>query len=288
MKILITGDAGFVGRQFHRKYHGYDITGVDIINGHDARDFFRKDNQRFDLVIHLAAVVGGRVNLENNPLGVAIDLAIDAEMWNWALRTKPHRVVYFSSSAAYPIKLQARGLETKLAESHIDLDDIESPDLTYGWSKLTGEYQAQYVAAEGIKVHVFRPFSGYGTDQDLTYPFPSFIERGRLRDNPFNIWGDGTQTRDFMHIRDIVDAVNVAIREDLTGTVNLGSGRAVSFNQLAELVAKECKYSPEYNHLTAQPSGVHYRVADIEKMSSFYTPKISLEEGIRMALANQL
>lgn len=287
MKILITGDQGFVGRQFHRKYDGHDITGVDIVNGIDARDFFRKDDQKFDLVIHLAAVVGGRMNIENQPLSVAIDLAIDAEMWNWALRTKPGRVVYFSSSAAYPIYLQARGKEIRLHEDDIDLDNIESPDLTYGWSKLTGEYQARF-AAEELKVHIFRPFSGYGTDQDLDYPFPTFINRGMNRDDPFVVWGDGTQTRDFIHIKDIVDAVDEAIAQDLTGVVNLGSGRATSFNELAKIVCAEVGYEPKIQHLTSNPTGVHYRVADITRMSKFYVPKISLEQGVRMALNNQL
>jgi nucleoside-diphosphate-sugar epimerase len=287
MKMLITGDAGFVGREFHRQYDGHDITGVDIVNGIDARDFFRTDTRRFDLVVHLAAVVGGRVNIENNPLSVAIDLAIDAEMWNWALRTKPRRVVYFSSSAAYPIALQRKGMKYHLHEDDIDLDDIESPDLTYGWSKLTGEYQARFVAEE-LPVHVFRPFSGYGTDQDLTYPFPSFIQRGKLRADPFEIWGDGQQVRDFMHITDIVQAVTKAVDEDRTGVVNLGTGRATSFNDLAKIVAAEAGYTPRLRRLTAQPTGVHYRVADVTRMSEFYTPKISLEQGVRMALNNQL
>lgn len=287
MDILITGDKGFVGREFHRKYEGQNITGIDIVDGNDARDFFRNDSKRFDLVIHLAAVVGGRVTIENDPLAVAIDLAIDAEMWNWALRTRPSRIVYFSSSAAYPIRLQRRGLDLSLLESDIDLDNIESPDLTYGWSKLTGEYQARFVAEE-IPVHVFRPFSGYGTDQDLAYPFPSFIERARLKSDPFNIWGDGTQVRDFIHIKDIVDAVNVAIAEDITGVVNLGTGRATNFNELADIVCAEAGYRPKIRHLTSRPTGVHYRVADITKMSQFYTPKISLEQGVRMALKNQL
>ena len=62
MKILITGNAGFVGRHFQAKFEsqGHTVVGVDIVNGIDARDFFRNDNTYFDKVIHLAAVVGGR------------------------------------------------------------------------------------------------------------------------------------------------------------------------------------------------------------------------------------
>ena len=110
MKILITGDAGFVGRAFRRYFEGqgHEIVGIDIANTlpMDARDFFRKDNTHFDKVIHLAAVVGGRKMIEGSPLALAVDLSIDAEMFGWALRTKPGCITYFSSSAAYPTALQ--------------------------------------------------------------------------------------------------------------------------------------------------------------------------------------
>ena len=167
MKVLITGDAGFVGGYFHKALDGHDITGVDIKNGIDARKFFATDETHFDLVVHLAAIVGGRATIEGEPLSVAVDLAIDSELFQWALRTKPERIIYYSSSAAYPIKLQDYGSTHHLTESDIDLNNIQSPDYTYGWAKLTGEMLASYAEKEGLRVHIFRPFSGYGEDQSL-------------------------------------------------------------------------------------------------------------------------
>jgi nucleoside-diphosphate-sugar epimerase len=209
MRILITGHKGFVGKYFMRKYAEHDIVGVDLKDGYDCRDFFfGHADAKFDLVIHLAAIVGGRMTIEGNPLAVADDLSIDSEFVQWCLKTKPGRVVYFSSSAAYPIKLQKLEDQYKLKETDIDLSDVSTPDLTYGWAKLTGEFCLQYLESAGIKVNVFRPFSGYGTDQDLDYPFPSYIRRGTLKLDPFEIWGDGTQVRDFIHMQDIVDAVD--------------------------------------------------------------------------------
>lgn len=296
MKALITGHKGFVGRHFVRKLEaqGWDITGVDIVseNPVDARDFFRKDDTHYDLVVHLAAVVGGRATIEGAPLSVAVDLAIDSEAFQWALRTKPRHFVYYSSSAAYPISLQMEYLKThtapknkyKLKELDIDLNDIKNPDLTYGWSKLTGEMLASHAEKAGVRVHVFRPFSGYGSDQALDYPFPSFIARGKSKDNPFEIWGDGKQTRDWIHIDDIVDATMAAVTEDVEGSINLCSGRATSFNELANLVAKEVGYNPRLRHKLDAPKGVHYRVGDPAKLNTFYVPKISLEEGIHRAL----
>lgn len=291
MKILITGDAGFVGGYFHKALDGHDIIGVDIKNGlskwQDARYFFANDNTYFDLVVHLAAIVGGRATIEGEPLSVAVDLAIDSELFQWALRTKPGKIIYYSSSAAYPIKLQDYGSTHHLTESDIDLNNIQSPDYTYGWAKLTGEMLASYAEKEGLRVHVFRPFSGYGEDQSLDYPFPSFIKRGVEKANPFKIWGSGNQVRDFIHMEDVVAATLEAVQQDIQGPVNLGLGRVTSFNDLATLVANECGYSPEFERIIGAPEGVQYRVCDPTKMLSFYTPKISLEEGIARAVREQ-
>ena len=74
MKILITGHKGFVGKYFLRKYAEHDIVGIDLKDGNDCRNFFKQNpNANFDLVIHLAAIVGGRMTIEGNPLAVADD-----------------------------------------------------------------------------------------------------------------------------------------------------------------------------------------------------------------------
>jgi len=284
MKILITGDAGFVGTHFKKALSEHEIVGVDIKNGLDARHFFATDNTYFDLVIHLAAIVGGRATIEGSPLSVAVDLAIDSDMFQWALKTRPGRIVYFSSSAAYPIYLQDYNSNHKLIESNINLSDVSSPDLTYGWAKLTGEMLAKHAEDKGLRVHVFRPFSGYGEDQSLDYPFPSFIERGAKKENPFKIWGTGNQVRDFIHISDVVNATLEAVKNDIEGPVNLGTGVPCSFNQLAEMVTRIAGYNPEFERIIGAPEGVQYRVCNPSKMLSFYKPKISLEQGIELSL----
>jgi nucleoside-diphosphate-sugar epimerase len=286
MKILITGDAGFVGRAFHRALakQRHDITGIDLVNGKEVRHFFATDNTQFDIVIHLAAIVGGRMTIEGNPLSVASDLAIDADMFQWALRTRPKHIVYFSSSAAYPIFLQRLAYQQKLREIDINLEHIRTPDFTYGWAKLSGEMLASYARAEGLKVTVLRPFSGYGADQALDYPFPSFIERAKRKADPFEVWGRGTQVRDFVHIDDVVGATFAAVINDVN-VMNICTGRPTSFIELAEMVMLQANYlAPIKNNLDA-PIGVEYRVGDPTRMLQVYEPKISLEEGIALALA---
>jgi nucleoside-diphosphate-sugar epimerase len=90
--------------------------------------------------------------------------------------------------------------------------------------------------------------------------------------------------RDFIHIRDIVDAVDECVKNGIYGTYNLGTGRPVSFNELCDMVCKQQNYAPKIQHIPTAPTGVMYRVCDPSSMLSFYRPKISLEEGISRAL----
>jgi len=286
MKILITGDEGFVGRAFHRALDtkNNEVVGFDIKSGIDARKFFAADNTYFDVVIHLAAIVGGRATIEGNPLAVATDLAIDSDLFQWALRTRPGRIVYFSSSAAYPIMLQRARFKAMLSEQDINLEHIRTPDQTYGWSKLTGEMLAQYARDEGLKVTILRPFSGYGSDQPLDYPFPSFVARARAKASPFKIWGSGLQVRDFVHIDDVVEATFAAIINGVQ-VMNICSGRATSFIELAEMMMLAVGYLAPIETDLSAPVGVEYRVGNPRFMNMIYQPIISLEQGIALALA---
>jgi nucleoside-diphosphate-sugar epimerase len=214
-------------------------------------------------------------------------LALDSWAFRWAVR-HANRMAYFSSSAAYPVELQTRETPSDmLSEEAIDLDQPRTPDATYGLAKLTGELLAREAQGEGLPVHVFRPFSGYGWDQDLDYPFPSFIRRAHRRDDPFVVWGDGTQTRDFIHIDDVVGAVVAALDQDVRGPVNLCTGVATSFLDLAALCLRLAKSSAAVQTLPDRPVGCWRRVGDPTAMLSFYRPVVELEQGVATALSRR-
>ena len=282
MDVLITGSHGFVGRYFINRLQEHNLTMIDIKAGTDCRDFFKKEDKQYDLVIHLAAIVGGRESIEGRPMAVADNLSIDSEFFQWCLKTKPHKVVYFSSSAAYPTwKQEDMFAGRQLKESDISWKaQIGIPDMTYGWSKLTGEFLAQFVP----NVHIFRPFSGYAWDQDLTYPFPMYVKRAIEMQNPFEVWGPGTQTRDFIHMTDVVEAVMTAVDLGITEPINLGTGRATSFIELAKMCMTEVGYQGNIETRPDKPVGCMHRVSDNSKLLSFYTPKITLEQGIAEAV----
>jgi len=288
MKILITGYRGFVGQHFVRALESHTLTLVDIKDGNDARDFFRENDTHYDLVIHLAAVVGGRQMIEGNPLALAVDLAIDAEMASWAMRTIPGHILYFSSSAAYPIELQTGAYKRRLTESDINLKDIRLPDMTYGWAKLTGEMLCEHLRQEGLTVTVLRPFSGYGADQDPSYPFRAFIDRAVRLEDPFTIWGSALTVRDWIHISDIV-AISLAMAQDrLSITANLATGRATAFAELATLVikARGGGYKPRIEVNEGAPRGVNFRVGNPAFLNSLgFEPKVTLEVGVAQALS---
>ena len=283
---LITGSAGFIGRHFARALDdaGYDITGIDIADGDDARDFFRRDRTSYDLVIHAAAVVGGRRVIDGQPLEQAVNFELDAGLFQWALLARPGRVVYFSSPAAYPVILQ-RYPGPGLAEDAINLRYPQQPDALYGWIKLTGERLAALACEEGLRVTVVRPFSGYGEDQSTDYPFAAIAERANLRRDPLKVWGSGDQVRDWVHVDDIVAAVMTMASLGVDGPVNIGTGTGTSMIQLAGLFAEVCGYGPVIQPRPEAPSGVAHRVADTALLNQFYTPTVSLEEGVKRIMA---
>jgi nucleoside-diphosphate-sugar epimerase len=244
------------------------------------------DFEKFADVYHFAAIVGGRAKIEGHPMQVALDLSIDAEFFYWACDHKPERVLYPSSSAAYPIDLQAESGAVALKEADIDFkSNLGTPDMTYGWSKLTGEFLAQIAARHyGISVCCIRPFSGYGEDQDLTYPVPAIAARAAGKEDPFEVWGTGKQGRDFVHIDDVIDFIMMLMDNVSDGTAyNIGSGKLTSFLDLIQVFTSFAGYSPTIKPLLHKPVGVHSRYADMTlvKEKFGWEPKISIEAGMK-------
>lgn len=318
-RVLITGGAGFVGRHFVKHFldQGDHVVCVDNIVPHtggidpvvgwplfeprdyarfefinqDCREYFAANQTaRFDLALHLAAMVGGREMIENNPLAVAEDLAIDSMYWSWAVRARPDKTICFSSSAAYPIKYQRQDGYRLLTEDMISfVSDLGMPDMSYGWAKLTNEYLARLAYEKhGIRSVTYRPFSGYGEDQDAAYPFVSICKRvlDNIGASTLQVWGTGDQMRDFIHISDCVAGVIGTMDAVEDGSaINLSTGKLTSFKQFAAIAAQLAGYTPTIVGNSVKPEGVFARGGDTSRQLSLgFTHKISFSQGISAAL----
>lgn len=299
---LVTGSSGFLGRHFsaelqRRGYEvqGFDLNctavGYDLANyEYDALDFFAECTTVFDLVVPAAYHVGGRAAIDGTNTNFAKNLQLDSALFEWAVRTKQRRVLYFSSSAAYPIGLQRQDCHRALKEVDCPVmgggqDFGWMPDANYGWAKLTGERLAADARRNGLRVSVVRPFSGYGEDQSLDYPFPSIVSRAKQGD--LSVWGPPGQSRDWIHVEDVVKGALAVVESETTDPVNLCTGVATEMGDLAAMVHQMI---PDHQPTVVQydeskPTGVFWRVGDSTRMLQYYTPKVSLEEGIRRALS---
>lgn len=319
-KVLVTGGAGFVGRHICKHFldQGDLVFCVDSVvpltggidpvpsgwplfeprdygnfrfTKQDCRDYFSQNKDTdFDYAFHLAAIVGGREMIELNPLAVAEDLAIDSLFWKWAKDTQPTKNICFSSSAVYPIKWQRRGSYKLLREDMVSFaEDVGMPDMSYGWAKLTHEYLAQLAYEKhGLKSVIYRPFSGYGEDQDLAYPFSSICKRiiEHKGQPQINVWGTGEQMRDFIHIDDCVHGIITTMDKVDDGlAINLSTGIYTSFKELASRVASIVGFQTKVVGMSDKPEGVFARAGDTELQRKLgFNHSITLDEGIRRAV----
>lgn len=318
-KVLVTGGCGFVGRHLiHRlliennEVHCVDplapLSGaiqpkdwplfnpLDYDNFHyyseDCRNWFsRIKDSDFSYAFHLAAMVGGRKMIENNPLAIADDLSIDAAYWQWAVKARPGKSVVFSSSAAYPIHLQRPDSYTLLKENMITFDEnLGMPDLTYGWAKLTHEYCARLAYEKhGIESVSYRPFSGYGVDQDDSYPFPSICKRilANQGASEIKVWGSGKQMRDFIHIDDCIDGVFLTMDKIKDGSaLNLSTGEFTSFIDFVVTAAEILGFEPNVIGSSNTPEGVFARGGDTSLQEQFgFSVKRDFKTGIKEAMS---
>lgn len=298
LRALITGDAGFVGRHMRAalERQGWHVTGCDLKTGLDARTVFLTNETVYDLVVHCAYHVGGRAAIDGDPSLLAKNLELDARLFDWAVRTHQRQVLYYSSSAVYPARFQDLSSSfyygdpelpwISLSENMVDLQQAQQPDARYGWAKLTGEQLAAAARLSGLTVHVLRPFSGYGGDQDLDYPFPAILRR--VLSGDLSVWGPPGQYRDWIHIDDVVGCSLAVVDQDVDGPVNICSGIGVEFGELAVRMARigNVTVPNEVTYLQDQPTGVMARVGSPDRMLKIYQPAVDLDEGIRRAIGD--
>lgn len=309
MRVLITGAAGFLGRRFVAAHlaAGDTVVGIDDLSSEgsfwphalpamdrlemDAGRYFAAEHTQavaYDLAYHFAAPVGGRLKIEGDPLYNADSLRLDSLFFRWASKGNVKQCVYPSSSAVYGVRMQGQdGICLHEAMFRPNDPTWQAPDEMYGFTKLAGEVLAWKAAKYGVNTLCIRPFSGYGEGQSFDYPVPSIARRALLREDPLVIWGSGTQTRDFIHVDDLVAATMKAAASGTTGywAMNIASGRETSFLSVARLCAEIVGYTPRIVTDETKPEGVSRRYGDASTMLKYHTPEVGLREGLERVIA---
>lgn len=190
------------------------------------------------------------------------------------------KVIYASSSSVY-------GGNPNLPQKEELPPNPLSP---YAVTKLTGElYCRVFTEVYGLPTVSLRYFNVFGPRQDPDSPYaaviPIFIKKLFAKEPPV-IYGDGEQIRDFTFVKDVVQANILAATNDVTGPVNVGAGKAVSVNKLADILIKLT--DNQINglkpiHTPPRPADPRQSQADLSKAQTFgYNPRYTLEEGLKI------
>ena len=296
MRALITGGAGFIGSSIAKElaskgtevvvldnlssgYRGNidGLSGVRLVEG-DVRDpaTVNATVAGVDAVFHLAASVGNKRS---------IDLPVDDAEINVigtlrvleAARKAGVRKVVMSSSA---------GIFGELKTLPIREDHPAEPDSPYGASKLCAEKLGLvYAKLYGMEVVCLRYFNVYGPSQRFDAygnVIPIFVYQ-MLRGEPVTIFGDGEQTRDFVNVRDVVQAnIKAAMVPGVSGAFNIGSGTRISINDLVEKLKATSGLDPVVRHGPPRAGDVRDSLADINaaRVAFGFEPAVTIDEGL--------
>lgn len=304
MRALITGCAGFIGSHLGERLleEGCAVRGVDCFNenyGRQAKldnlrqaqqwddfEFVPVDLSRgelddlvegCDVVVHLAAEPGVRPSWgERFEAYVRNNVIATQHLLDTLVRVAPEtRLVYASSSSIYGMT----------AELPVPEEAKPAPHSPYGVTKLTGEHLCQtYRDNHGIALVTLRYFTAYGPRQRPDMAFHRFC-RAALDRRPIHVFGDGTQSRDFTYVDDVVSATREAtFREGIEGmTFNIGAGSRTSVREALELIEELAGYPLEVSYEETRAGDVRHTAADVSAAAALlgFAPGGALEDGLR-------
>ena len=282
MKAIITGGSGFIGSHLVRELQaqGHEVKVIDIKLDPklDVRDLgtLKREFAGFDIVFHLAALPSVPYSIEHPEETHETNLTGTLNVLIAARDTSVKRVVFSSSAAIY-------GDQEVLP---VKEDAEKKPMSPYALQKLESEeYLKLFSRVYNLETVSLRYFNVYGEGQDPSDPYASAIPKFlKLKQGgkPLTIIGDGEQTRDFVHVSDVVSANIAAAASEKVGkgeSINIATGTSVSVNKVASIIGGPSEHLPP--RLEIKDS-----LADITLAKSLlgWEPKVGAEEGIRALL----
>jgi UDP-glucose 4-epimerase len=216
-------------------------------------------------------------------------MALDNIVYEAAAKNGVDRISFASSACTYPTDIQQE--RQRLSEDMVSFEERGGAyaDEVYGWAKLMGERSLQaYNEQYDIDTSVVRIFTAYGPRENETHAIVAFMAKAYAGQDPFQIWGDGEQTRNFTYVKDITRALRLASENITDGTpVNAGISRYVTMNEAVEIIFDELGWEPgDINYMTDKPEGVRHRAADTTRAEELlgWEPEYTVEEGIKRTL----
>jgi len=263
---------------------------IDVLTGNLKHwSFADRATENIDTVFHLAADHGGRGYISQYPANCATNMALDNIVYEAAAENGVDRICFASSACSYPTDIQQE--RRRLQEDMVSFNQRGGAyaDEVYGWAKLMGErslqaYQEQY----DIDTSAVRIFTAYGPRENETHAIVAFIAKAYAKQDPYQIWGDGEQTRNFTYVKDITRALRLAAENITDGTpVNAGISRYVTMNEAVEIIFEYLDWEPaEINYMTDKPVGVRHRAADTTRAEELlsWEPEYTVKKGIKNTL----
>lgn len=301
MNFLVTGAAGFLGSALANRLarEGHQVRGLDDLSAGDPQRleadvlFTRGDVtdrpklwtllQEVDCVYHLAARVSVPESVlyprEYNAVNVAGTVSVMEAMRDVGVK----RVVLISSGAVYGDQPQQPMRE----------DAVPNPRSPYAVSKLAAEYYVRTIGSLwGIETVALRVFNAYGPGQPIPAAHPPVVPhflRQAVRGGTLVIHGRGDQTRDFVYLDDVVEAMVAAATVPTVDrrVINVGSGEPTSIRALAQQVLESVGSKAEWFYKESQEAGTDSMCADLTLASQKlgFAPRVRLEEGLRRMIA---
>lgn len=308
--VLVTGGASFIGSNLSTQLskRGAMVRVVDDLTSGKLANIEEYVNQKsiefihadlrepgvtrdalqdINVVFHLAADHGGRGYVDLHQAGPASNLFLDGLVFWEALKAGVDKVVYASSGCVYPNFLQSDPSK----ELFLTEDLVAAPydaDNMYGWAKLMAELTLQaYHQEYGLKSASCRYFTVYGPGGVENHAVIAMIARSFVGQNPFEVWGDGSQIRNWTYIDDIVNGTILAAEKiDDDTAINLGTMERVKVIDAAKLVLEYTDNDADIKFLPDMPTGPLNRVADnsLAERLLGWKPQIMFADGLRKTI----
>lgn len=294
-KCVVTGGAGFIGSNLTKELvaRGYEVVVIDDLSSGSRQNLMqtpatlveasilnrpalRMTMQGADTVFHLAASVGNKRSIDAPLLDSEVNVMGTVQVLE-ACREAGVRKIVYSSSAGIFGELQ----QVPIAEDH-----PIAPNTPYGASKLCAEKMCLAYAKLGyLDAVCLRYFNVYGPGQKFDQygnVIPIFVFQ-MLQGEPVTIFGDGEQTRDFIHVQDVVQAnLRAAFEYDNSGVFNLGSEQSLTINRLIEVIRSAVGVPVQVRHGDPRPGDARDSLADtrLARQQLGFAPQIDFSEGI--------